>query len=132
MRSNLRLFDERVRGAYDLIARVPPDFRNGAFLDVGCGIGNGVIAALMHGASFAVGIDADLGEFADVPRDRILSGQPIDFVPEEMPAIFRHFKVDPARALRGCAAPSRQLSRPSRQCPAGYAYRLPIRRGALH
>jgi SAM-dependent methyltransferase len=99
MRSNLRLFEERVRGAYDLIARVPPDFRNGAFLDVGCGIGNGVIAALMHGASLAVGIDADLGEFSDVPRDRILSGQPSDFVPEEMPAIFRHFKVDPARAL---------------------------------
>jgi SAM-dependent methyltransferase len=99
MRSNLKLFEERVRAAYNLIARVPSDFRRGAFLDVGCGIGNGVIAALMHGASFAVGIDADLGEFADLPRDRIVSGQPRDFVPEEMSAIFRHFKVDFARAL---------------------------------
>jgi SAM-dependent methyltransferase len=87
VRSNLKLFEQRVQGAYDLLERIPHEARRGAFLDLGCGIGNGVIAALKHGASIAVGIDANLKEFAH------------EFAAEELPQIVRHFGADPRRAL---------------------------------
>jgi glycosyltransferase involved in cell wall biosynthesis/SAM-dependent methyltransferase len=88
LRSNLKLFDSQIEKASALIEEhVPLAIRRGAFLDIGCGIGNGVIAALRHGASLAIGVDIDLSLFAH------------EFVPAEFRAICRHFGVDADRAL---------------------------------
>jgi SAM-dependent methyltransferase len=88
MRSNLKVFETRFREARDAIrSHVPRAVRRGAFLDIGCGTGNGVVAALASGARCAVGIDIDLGLFA----------HDIDF--DEFPDICRKFGADPRRAV---------------------------------
>lgn len=88
MRSNLAIFEARVREAERaILANIPKSARRGAFLDIGCGTGNGVVAALANGAKCAVGIDSDLGLFA----------HDIDF--DEFPDLCRKFGADPQRAL---------------------------------
>lgn len=58
---------KRIEWAQDVISKnIPTKYMQGArFLDVGCGSGNGVIAALTLGAVSAVGIDRDGEEFGD-------------------------------------------------------------------
>lgn len=64
MRSNIVHFRERQRHAWNKIKwHIPDDVKTGRFVDIGCGIGNGVAAALAHGASMAVGIDRSFSEF---------------------------------------------------------------------
>jgi 2-polyprenyl-3-methyl-5-hydroxy-6-metoxy-1,4-benzoquinol methylase len=86
--SDLKTFDARFVHAYNKIAaHVPRDLRHGRCLDIGCGIGNGVIAALKHGATVAVGVDRDLGEFQhDVRLD-------------EFGSICGHYGVSAERSL---------------------------------
>lgn len=57
----------RVDEAYGMLkAKVPAEIIRGAkVLDIGCGSGNGVVAALKLGARFAVGIDRDPEEFGE-------------------------------------------------------------------
>ena len=88
MRSSLPIFKRRFTGARDLIRRhVPRSVRRGAFLDIGCGTGNGVVAALTCGARCAVGIDIDFGLFS----------HDLDF--DEFPEVCRKFGADPRRAV---------------------------------
>lgn len=64
MKSNVTVLTDRVQNAYEKIRRsIPENIRSGRFLDIGCGIGNGVIAALQNGASLSVGIDRSFSEF---------------------------------------------------------------------
>ncbi|MEW6682916.1 MAG: methyltransferase domain-containing protein [Nitrospirota bacterium] len=53
----------RVDHVFEKIKTIPSDLRSGRCLDIGCGMGGGVIAALKHGASLSVGIDRNLNEF---------------------------------------------------------------------
>jgi SAM-dependent methyltransferase len=63
-----REFRDRFQHAWNKLEwHVPPALRTGRFLDVGCGLGNGVAAAAVHGAALAVGIDKDLELFG--PND---------------------------------------------------------------
>jgi SAM-dependent methyltransferase len=58
-------FEARRQHAWNKICwSVPESSRRGRFLDIGCGIGNGLVAALQHGFTTAVGIDRDFKEFA--------------------------------------------------------------------
>lgn len=60
-------FEKRRQHAYNKIEwHVPKDVR-GRFLDIGCGTGNGVVAALQHGFHSVVGLDRNLGEFGEAP-----------------------------------------------------------------
>jgi 2-polyprenyl-3-methyl-5-hydroxy-6-metoxy-1,4-benzoquinol methylase len=56
---------QRIQHAFNKIGwHIPEDVRTGGrFLDIGCGIGNGLIAAMKQGAALCVGIDRDLEEF---------------------------------------------------------------------
>ncbi|GEP01878.1 class I SAM-dependent methyltransferase [Methylobacterium haplocladii] len=57
-------FEQRRSHAWSKIKwSVPETVKRGRFLDIGCGIGNGVVAALQHGFQTAIGIDRDLAEF---------------------------------------------------------------------
>ncbi len=57
---------QRVQHAWNKIQyHVPEALRKGRFLDIGCGTGNGLLAALSHGASLAIGVDCNLREFGD-------------------------------------------------------------------
>jgi SAM-dependent methyltransferase len=57
-------FESRREHAFNKILWcVPKDVKRGRFLDIGCGVGNGLVAALQHGFATAVGIDRDLNEF---------------------------------------------------------------------
>ena len=88
MRSNLQIFESRFRPAHSLIREhVPRSLRRGAFLDIGCGHGAGIAAAISCGARVSVGIDIDFGHFS----------HDIDFA--EFPAICRKFGADPRRAV---------------------------------
>jgi 2-polyprenyl-3-methyl-5-hydroxy-6-metoxy-1,4-benzoquinol methylase len=58
-------FEGRRQHAYNKIEWHTPKDKRGKFLDIGCGPGNGVIAAIQHGFSMAVGIDRDANEFPD-------------------------------------------------------------------
>jgi SAM-dependent methyltransferase len=53
----------RLHAYHKIEWHVPADLRKGKLLDIGCGVGNGVVAALQHGFAAAVGIDRDFGEF---------------------------------------------------------------------
>src|SRR5689334_2536576 len=57
----------RVHAAIDILSTyVPAELVRGAkVLDIGCGTGNGVIAALTLGARCAIGIDRDAHEFGE-------------------------------------------------------------------
>jgi SAM-dependent methyltransferase len=58
-------FEARRQHAFNkLLWHVPEANRQGRFLDIGCGTGNGVLAALQHGAALAVGVDRTFDEFA--------------------------------------------------------------------
>jgi SAM-dependent methyltransferase len=56
---------DRVTGILDVLPQhIPVErFRGAKVLDIGCGTGNGVIAALKLGARSALGIDRDANEF---------------------------------------------------------------------
>ncbi|HKN86187.1 MAG TPA: class I SAM-dependent methyltransferase [Nitrospiraceae bacterium] len=57
-------FASRVQHASNKIVHdVPSDVKRGRFLDIGCGVGNGLVAAVREGFQTAVGIDRDLHEF---------------------------------------------------------------------
>lgn len=80
-------WEDRRRHAYGKIARhVPAKLRKGKLLDIGCGVGNGVVAGLQHGFSCAVGIDRDFGEFGW-------------WNVAEFDAVCRSYRADPAKAL---------------------------------
>lgn len=66
---------------------IPENVKTGRCLDIGCGTGNGVVAALKHGASLAVGVDDNLSEFGH------------EFDVEDFPAICAHYEVDANRAI---------------------------------
>jgi len=66
---------------------IPETLKKGAFLDIGCGIGNGVAAAIAHGAAVAVGIDRSFAEFTDL------------FNIDDYPAICRQIHVDHAKSV---------------------------------
>jgi SAM-dependent methyltransferase len=84
--TDLQTFEGRRKHAHFKLQHNVPDYaRRGRFLDIGCGTGNGVVAALQHGFDKAVGIDINLSEFAW-------------FHPDEYPAICRHYGVNPAQA----------------------------------
>ena len=55
--------DRRLHAWEKLDGALPDGIKRGRFLDIGCGIGNGLVAALQHGFQSAVGIDRDFGEF---------------------------------------------------------------------
>jgi len=76
MRSNLSVFRDRFQHAWNrILSNIPEDIRRGKFVDIGCGIGNGVAAAAALGASLAVGVDRSLSEFEH------------EFAPEEFPQL---------------------------------------------
>jgi SAM-dependent methyltransferase len=88
MRSDIPKFTERYQHAHNKIQwHIPAELRSGKFLDIGCGTGNGVVAALKHGASIAVGVDRSFREFAH------------DFDPSEFPSICEHFGVEHSKSL---------------------------------
>lgn len=83
---------EAFKGRFDHAANkirshVPAELRTGRFLDVGCGIGNGVAAALSCGASLAVGIDRSFAEFQH------------NFDLESFPSACKELGLDPTHAL---------------------------------
>lgn len=65
---------------------LPPDAPKGRFLDIGCGVGNGVVAALQSGFSFALGIDRNFEEFSW-------------FDIKTFDAICENYQVDSSKAL---------------------------------
>jgi 2-polyprenyl-3-methyl-5-hydroxy-6-metoxy-1,4-benzoquinol methylase len=75
---------KRVEWASDILSKHLPEGRlKGArVLDIGCGSGNGLIAALAMGAKSAVGIDRDGEEFGEI----------------HFPAVAAEFGVDPGLA----------------------------------
>lgn len=80
-------FEHRREHAWNKIRwSVPASVRRGKFLDIGCGIGNGLVAALQHGFESAVGIDRDFKEFTWFNI--------ADFDP-----LAKSYDVDPAKAL---------------------------------
>jgi 2-polyprenyl-3-methyl-5-hydroxy-6-metoxy-1,4-benzoquinol methylase len=88
IKTNLSAFDGRYQHAFNKIQfHIPESLRNGRFLDIGCGMGNAVIAALKHGASLAVGIDRSLEEFGH------------QFAASEFPFICQNYGVDPEKSL---------------------------------
>lgn len=58
-------FESRRQHAWNKIEWHTPKDKRGRFLDIGCGPGNGVVAAIQHGFSMAIGIDRDMHEFPD-------------------------------------------------------------------
>jgi len=57
-------WEERRQHAWEKIENhVPRELRSGRFLDIGCGVGNAIVAALQHGFTGAIGIDRNLSEF---------------------------------------------------------------------
>lgn len=56
-------FEGRRSHAYNKIDWHVPKSLRGRFLDIGCGPGNGLIAAIEHGFTMAVGVDRDFEEF---------------------------------------------------------------------
>lgn len=83
----LDAFEKRRQHAFNKIEwHVPKEKRGGCLLDIGCGIGNGVVAALQQGFQTAVGIDINLQEFGW-------------YNPKHFPDICRKYEIDPARAL---------------------------------
>jgi SAM-dependent methyltransferase len=94
MTGNMKLFSDtenmrdRVKHAYEKIKWfLPEDVRHGRMLDIGCGTGNGVIAALQHGATFAVGVDRNFAEFGH------------EYDVREFPDLCIAQGVDPKKAL---------------------------------
>ena len=64
--------------------RLPVDLQRRRLVDLGCGVGNIVMAAQRHGFDQAIGIDANLRAFEW-------------FEPREFPSICREFHADPRR-----------------------------------
>ncbi|MDR1072414.1 MAG: class I SAM-dependent methyltransferase, partial [Treponema sp.] len=94
MSRDMKLFSDtenmrgRVRHAYEKIKWfIPEDVRRGRFLDIGCGTGNGVIAGLQHGVTFAVGVDRNFAEFGH------------EYDVREVPDLCIAQGVDPKKAL---------------------------------
>jgi SAM-dependent methyltransferase len=57
-------FNSRRQHAFDKIKwSIPPEARKGRFLDIGCGTGNGLVAAIQHGFTSAIGVDRSFDEF---------------------------------------------------------------------
>jgi len=57
-------FEDRRRHAWQKLGDcIPEANRKGRLLDIACGTGNGVVAALQRGFELAVGIDRSFGEF---------------------------------------------------------------------
>lgn len=61
--------------------------RRGRFLDIGCGMGNGLVAALQAGFDFAVGVDRSLSEFAH------------DFLGSTFPELCVDYGINPLQTL---------------------------------
>jgi SAM-dependent methyltransferase len=82
----LREFDARRRHAWDKLRwSIPTEHRHDRFLDIGCGCGSGLIAALQHGFEAAVGLDRSFKEFGW-------------FDIEDFDPLCLHFGVNPANA----------------------------------
>lgn len=54
------------------------DFKGKTVLDIGCGTGNGLLAAAYLGADKAVGVDIDLGDYGDSHLDTLAANYKID------------------------------------------------------
>lgn len=90
MRSNLAIFKERLDHACNTLQRdghLPQQVLSGRLLDIGCGIGNGVVAGALLGASLSIGIDRSFAEFRH------------EFEVTEFPEICIHFGADPKKTL---------------------------------
>ena len=76
----LEMFEGRRQHAFNKIEWHVPKNLRGRFLDIGCGVGNGVVAALQHGFAMAVGIDRNLDEFPTfgLPVDRMCQEYGLD------------------------------------------------------
>lgn len=82
----LRQFEPRRRHAYEKIRwLIPTQDLRGRFLDIGCGCGNGLVAALQLGFDSAVGVDRSFSEF-------------IWFTAQDLDDLCRHYDVSPAKA----------------------------------
>ncbi len=80
-------FESRRAHAWNKVRwNVPNDVHRGRFLDIGCGIGNGLVAALQLGFQTAVGIDRDFKEFGW-------------FDINDFDGYCRRYDVDPAQAV---------------------------------
>jgi len=80
-------FENRRAHAFNKIRDTAPhDLNRGKFLDIGCGTGNGVIAAAQNGFALSVGIDRDFNEFHWFEIDRFAS-------------VCRHYGVDPVHTM---------------------------------
>jgi SAM-dependent methyltransferase len=83
----LREFEPRRAHAFDKIRwTIPQEARHGRFLDIGCGCGAGVVAALQQGFDIAVGVDRSFAEFPW-------------FDVREFDPLCGHFGVQAARAM---------------------------------
>lgn len=73
-------FDGRRQHAFNKLEWHAKSVKRGRFLDIGCGPGNGIVAALQQGFSTAVGIDRDLSEFRDftIPLDDLCLAYEVD------------------------------------------------------
>lgn len=88
LKTDLTIFNDRYQHAYNKIQfHIPESLRSGRFLDIGCGMGNAVVAALKHGANLALGVDRSLEEFGH------------HFSASEFPLICQHYNVDPRKSL---------------------------------
>jgi SAM-dependent methyltransferase len=115
-------FLERLRHAVDKLRwNIPAERLAGArFLDIGCGLGAGVLAALAQGASLSVGVDRNLEEFGASPFGEVAAELGLDttravLVEGELSALRRwepgfdvalmldviEHVADPAQFLRG-------------------------------
>lgn len=82
----IQAFEQRRQHAFNkLYWCVPDELKSGRLLDIGCGIGNGLVAGLQIGFKSTLGVDRDLNEF-------------VWFKPDMFVGVCRHYGVDPAKA----------------------------------
>lgn len=67
----IEAFEQRRQHAWNKLHwSVPEHLKSGSMLDIGCGTGNGIVAALQLGFKSATGIDRDLNDFATCANGR--------------------------------------------------------------
>ena len=82
MRTDLEAFEQRRHHVHGKIVHHLPAHLRGRFLDIGCGTGNAIVAALQAGFVQAVGVDRGFQEFGWFDRrefDAICTSYGVDF-----------------------------------------------------